>query len=198
MSFGLMTRDGALTAIQSHLDAARLAALTAARDAFLLEHGKSVEFPPDGPVLPTCRVDDPTDLDFEQGRGPNGEPRLIRRLAVMSGQARPGELLNADADEPTHQFDLEWMLIVPSELHAKHGPDFGPTILRRGLHEIEAVLAPMRQTGLPVSPEAPTIAAASAFDFGGLDVQSFDLGDHTAFAAYLSLDCWLDARSVLS
>jgi len=195
MSFGTQKRRPVMDAVAEHLNATRDANLDAARAAYLDANGESVAYPVDGPVLPECRVDDPTDVDFDTP--PNKAPDVLRRLAVMSGAGRPGQVLNADDDEPTHEFDLEWLIIVPAQ-YLTADPAFGRGILDRGVAEIETILAPLRLTGLTDSPETPTKLTAVSFDFAGVDFQTFDIGDHVALAAYISLEAVLDARSVLS
>jgi len=189
-------RRPAMTALQTHLNAGRNTALATAQADYLAEHGELVDFPPSGPVLPSCVMDDPRDLDFNPT--PNKKPRILRRLSLMSGTGRPGQLLDANADEPTHQVDLEWMIIVPAEYNIKYGIQYGTDILDRGVWEIETILAPLRQSGLTASPAEVNVSRAISFDFASVDFQTFDIGDHVAHAAYVSLDLTLDAVSVLS
>lgn len=186
----------AMTAILTHLNETRAAVLAAAQAAYLAEHGVPAAFPPAGPVLPQCVMDDPRDIGFNPA--PNARPDILRRLSLMSGTGRPGQLLDANADEPTHQLDLEWMIIVPAEYNNEDGIEFGTNILDRGIWEIEFILAPLRQSGLTASPDVADVSQAISFDFASIDFQSFDIGDHVAHAAYISLDLTLDAVSVLS
>lgn len=194
---GLHTRRGALQAIAAHLNTARESALMAAQAAYQSEHGVSVDFPPKGPVLPLCIIDDPVDDTFDQT--PDTAPKILRRLSLISGGVRKGQLMSAEMDEPVHAHELEWIIIVPAEYNLKIAHD----IFDRGITEIESVIAPLRHSGLTPIPQimAPDIMAASSaisFDFLNVEYLTFDLGDHRAFSATIAIELILDAISILS
>lgn len=186
------TRLGALTAIQTHLDSARDAALEMARAAHFAATGRHVDYPEDGPVCPSCDIDDSSDVTFETKSDVN--PTILRRLGIVSTSARRGDIVNAGFDEPSHNHELEWVVVSPNQ----YGHNTGRNIFNRGIAEIEAVLAPLRDSHLTHSPEAGSPQAALSFDFPNAEFLTFDLGEHFAFSASITLELTLDALSVLS
>jgi len=189
---GTQTLWGALCAVRDHLNITRETALTAARAAYQAKHGQSVDYPPEGPVLPSCVIDDPTDDEFDPK--PNADPKIIRRLSLISATARQGELLDAQVDEPQHNDELEWVIICPAQYTLEQCQD----IFRRGIAEIEAVLAPLRYSGLTPRPDVTDQRQAISFNFPNAERLAFDVGEHRAFAIAISLDFTLNAVSCLS
>lgn len=193
---GAHSRRGALRAIAAHLNTAREAALSIAQAAFHAEHGRWVDFPPNGPVLPFCVIDDPVDDVLDQG--PDGKPKIMRRLSLISGGVRQGAIISNAMDEPIHNHELEWVIIVP----AQYDLDMAHDIFYRGLSEIDTTFAGLRHSGLTPHPQitADPIAPSSAisFDYPNVEYLTFDLGDHRAFSATIALELILDALSILS
>ena len=193
---GQHSRRGALQAIAAHLNTARNAALSAAQTAYHAEHGVTVDFPPNGPVLPFCVIDDPIDDVLDQD--PDGLPKIMRRLSLISGGVRQGAIISNEMDEPIHNHELEWVIIVP----AQYSLDMAHDIFDRGLSEIESVIAALRHSGLTPHPQitADPIAPSSAisFDYSNVEYLTFDLGDHRAFSATIAIELILDAVSIIS
>lgn len=193
------SRMSALMAIAGHLNTARQVALSEAQSAYRAEYGRDVDFPPLGPVLPICLVDDPVDDVLDQT--PDAKPKILRRLSLISGSARKGQIVSNDMDEPIHNHELEWVIISPAE----YSLATVQSIFSRGIKEIETILSPLRYSGLipsSISPsetvDAPRPSSAISFEFQNVEYLAFDLGDHRAFSATISIELILDAISILS
>ena len=184
----------ALEGIITFLDNYRAQALEQARQDYIAEHGQwnadqEVDgqfYPANGPTIPSCALDDPSDIRFVEGR-------IYRRLTLYRDNVRALQYVGGNSGgEPEHVHQLEWtVLAANSEAESRKA------VFEGGIKDIEQALVPLIGSYLK-DPEDSNKNLAISFTIPSVDYQTHDVGDHTVQAAFIALQFTLNAPSVLS
>lgn len=194
MTASLHTRRGAMDAILNHVNIWQANALEQSRADYIEDHGPWPDtykdengdfFPDAAPSIPQMNDDDPTDIQFIEGK-------LYRRLTIFSGPVNPLQYVGGNSGgEPRHTASLEWSVLCPPAEQENLKSTFDG-----GLKEIADILTPLTETGL-TDPDSGDSAAIS-FLLEGADFQTHDIGNYILRSCIIDLSFTLFANSILA